>query len=253
MPSKKKVIEAPAVKVEKKYATLTSWSYSVYNSYIKCALSVMFEKIQRIKIEEPPNPHFEKGDRVHKSAESHIKGTGKAPTVIPELVGVKDRLNVFRKMRAMAELEWAFTKDYVQTSWFGRDAWLRMKVDVCATSSEPPLIQITDWKTGKVYPEHKQQRSLYALGGLQMAELGLLPGIKSGDKAVELIAEHLSTDTTQSATERFKMKDLKPLKREWGARIKGMMSDTTYRATTGFHCRYCKFRKSAGGPCQEDQ
>ena len=105
MPSKKKVIEAPAVKVEKKYATLTSWSYSVYSSYVKCALSVCFDKVLCIRIEEPPNPHFEKGDRVHKSAESHIKGTGKAPTVIPELVGVKDRLNVFRKMRAMAELE----------------------------------------------------------------------------------------------------------------------------------------------------
>lgn len=231
------------------FANLVSWSYSVYTQYVKCPLSVCFDKVQRIRIVEPPNPHFEKGDRVHKAAELFIGGSGKVPVVIPELKAVKDRLAFFRKARASVELEWAFDKSYRPTSWFGQDAWLRVKTDVCLDTKEPPLVHITDWKTGKVYDEHKQQRSLYALAGLQLVELGALAG---GSKDVKLTAEHLYTDTTQSATEEYDMKDLAPLKREWGSRIKQMMSDTRYPAKTGFHCRYCRFRKSAGGPCKEN-
>lgn len=234
-----------------KFATLTSWSYAVYTQYMKCALSVCFDKIQRIRIIEPANPHFEKGNRVHAAAEAYIKSTGRAPAIIPELAAVKDRLAIFRKLKAMTERDWAFNRQWKPTGWFAPDAWLRVKVDVAAIDSgPPPLVYITDWKTGKMYDDHRQQRSLYALAGLQLLELGALP---SAAKDSEVVAEHLYTDTTQSATERFKPKDLAPLKREWLARIKQMMSDTKYPAKTGFHCRYCKFRKSAGGPCKEDQ
>ena len=241
--------EVPRFRPAERLATLTSWSYSVYSQYFKCPLSVCFDKVKRVRIVEPPNPHFEKGDRVHKAAETHIGSEGRPPALIPELKSVKDRLEFFRKARAKVELEWAFTKQYLPTSWFGGDAWLRVKTDVCLDAERPsPLVHITDWKTGRVYPEHRQQRSLYALAGLQLVDLGLLAG---GSKDVKLTAEHLYTDTTQSATEEYTMKDLKPLKREWETRIKGMMSDTRYPAKTGFHCRYCRFRKSAGGPCPE--
>lgn len=258
-----------------KLDVLKSWSYSVYTQYGKCPLSVCFDKIKRIRMIEPPNPHFEKGDRVHKGTERYLTAPEKelkklvtamkkeGPTlptgeVKPKstyelLKPVEGRLTAFRKLKAMAEQEWAFTKEYATTRWNDWDnCWLRIKVDVCATTAgskkTPPLIQITDWKTGKIYDDHKQQRSLYALGGLQLVELGLLAG---GDKKVKLVAEHLYTDTTQTATEEFTMKDLKPLKTEWAARIKQMMSDTKYPAKTGFHCRYCKYRKSNGGPCPE--
>jgi hypothetical protein len=188
---------------------------------------------------------------IHKSAENYIGGKGKPPAIIPELKAVKDRLVTFRKLKAFVEQDWAFTKDWLPTQWNDwTHCWLRIKVDVCAVTKEPPLVQITDWKSGKVYDDHKQQRSLYALGGLQLVELGLLAG---GAKDVKVIAEHLYTDTTQSATEEFTMKDLKPLKREWTTRIKQMMSDTRYPARVGSHCRYCKYRKSNGGPCPENQ
>lgn len=230
-------------------ANLTSWSYSVYTAYVKCPLSVCFDKIKRIRIVEPPNPHFEKGDRVHKSAEKYITGSGKAPAIIPDLKLVKDKLVLFRKLKAKAELDWAFTKSWVPTTWNDwTNCWLRIKVDVCAET--PGLVQITDWKSGKVYDDHKQQRSLYALGGLQLIELGLLG---NGAPVTKVTAEHLYTDTGQTATEEFTMKDLKPLKREWLNRIRQMMTDTRYPAKTGFHCRYCRYRKSNGGPCPENQ
>lgn len=242
--------KAPLVQAPQPLATLTSWSYSVYTSYMKCPLSVCFEKIKRIRMVEPPNPAFEKGNAIHKFAEDYISGKLKAAPILPELNSVKERLGKYRKAKAKVEQDWAFTKSFLPTQWNNwADCWLRIKVDVCHEEKQPPLVQITDWKSGRVYEEHKQQRSLYALGGLQLVELGLLA---DGDKDVKVVAEHLYTDTTQSATETYSMKDLKPLKREWMSRIKQMMSDTRYPAKTGFHCRYCKFRKSNGGPCPEE-
>ena len=249
-------------------AKLTSWSYSVYTSYLRCPMSVMFDKIKRIRIVEPPNPHFEKGNRVHDGAARYILTPDKAmPALMRELKkkrlddlvptyellkGVEDRLKAFRALKASAEQEWAFTSDWKPTRWDNwTGAWLRAKVDVCSVdmTGPSPLIQITDWKTGKQYSDHTQQRSLYALTGLQMVELGLLA---DGRKDVKLVVEHTYIDTTQSATESFALKDLRSLKREWAARIREMMNDTVYRARPSAHaCRYCKFNGKSGGPCKE--
>lgn len=232
-----------------RFNTLTSWSYSVYTQYIKCPFSVCLDKIQRVRIQEPPNPAFAKGDRVHGAAESHVRITGKPPALTEGLEKFKAKLDEFRKGKAAVELEWAFDAEYNPVDWRDWDrAWLRIKTDVCQDQKKPPLVQIVDWKTGKVYPDHKQQRSLYALGGLQLVKLGQLAG---GSKDVQLTASHCYTDTGQTATEQFTMKDLAPLKREWATRIKQMMSDTTFNTNPGRHCTWCKFAKSKGGPCPE--
>lgn len=219
---------------------------------MKCPLSVCFDKIKRVRIEEPPNPSFIKGNMIHDNAAGFI--SGKVDEIVPELKAVTARLKAYRKLKAVVEQDWAFTKDYAQTRWNDWTyCWLRIKTDVCAVTpgkkKEPTLIQITDWKSGKVYDDHKQQRSLYALGALQLVKLGVLA---PGAKDVKIVAEHLYTDTNQSGTEEFGAKDLPLLKREWATRTEQMMKDTKYPAKPGFHCRWCKFRKSAGGPCPEN-
>jgi hypothetical protein len=234
-----------------RFATLTSWSYSVYTQYLKCPFSVCLEKIQKVKIQEPPNPHFIKGNRMHSAADAFIGGTGKAPPITAEMMAVKDDLIRFRKLKARTELDWAFTKVWQPTGWFDGDAWLRIKTDVCADTLKPPTVDILDWKSGRVYPDHRQQRSLYALGGLQLVQIGQLAG---GSKDVKLTAQHAYIETGQRATEEFTMKNLAPLKREWLARIAGMMSDTVFKATPSSRvCRYCKFGVSKGGPCGQEK
>lgn len=237
----------------KKFSALTSWSYSVYTQYLKCPLSVCYDKVQRIKIAEPPNPHFERGDRVHKAAEQFVGSrSGRPSKLTAELEGLRNKLLMLRKAKARTEQEWAFDRDWRQVDW--RDwnrAWLRVKTDACLERSKPkPLVRIVDYKTGKVYDDHKQQRSLYALGGLQLVQLGELAG---GSAKVSLTAEHWYADTGLTATEEFTMTDLPRLKQEWLARTAQMMADTRYKPNPGYHCRWCRFRKSNGGPCEDEQ
>jgi len=203
----------------------------------------------RIRIQEPENPAFVKGNRVHDTAASIVSGKGKVPKLTPEMEPIKEQLMRMRAAKARTEQEWAFDKKWNPVDW--RDwkaAWLRIKTDICADTVTPPTVDIIDWKTGRVHPEHKQQRSLYALGGLRLVQIGQLAG---GDKAVQLTAQHVYADTGQSATEKFTMKNLKPLQNEWIARTRQMMTDTTFKTRTGRHCQWCKFAKSKGGPCPE--
>ena len=138
----KKTMTPPArtpIRPTPKLANLVSWSYSVYTAYLKCPMSVMFDKIQRIRIPEPPNVHFEKGDRVHKAAQAHVTGTGRAPAVIPELKLAKAKLDLFRKLKARAEMDWAFTKQYLPTSWFGQsEVDVRCQFDTRGESRHRP-------------------------------------------------------------------------------------------------------------------
>lgn len=246
-----------------RFATLTSWSFSVYTQYVRCPFSVCLEKIQRVRMVEPPNPHFAKGDCAHTLAEQCVAGKGRmpplvkripspekgAPPIVVDMSALKDRLAKLRGRKALVEQEWAFDRQWNPVDW--RDwnrAWVRVKTDVCAHEPDPPVVDIVDWKTGKVHPEHAQQRSLYAAAGLRLVQIGALAG---GSKDVRLTAEHVYVDTGQTATEEFTMKDLKPLQREWAARVKGMMADTEFKTHPGRHCRWCKFARSRGGPCPE--
>jgi PD-(D/E)XK nuclease superfamily len=233
-----------------KFATLTSWSFSVYSSYIKCPYQICLEKVQRIRITEPENPAFVKGNRIHASADACIKAIGKAPKIPDELKPIKDQLVRFRKLKAKTEQEWAFDKQWNAVAWNDWDrAWLRIKTDVCADTLEPPTVDIVDWKTGKQYDDHKNQRSLYAMGGLQLVQLGALAG---GSKDTMLTAQHVYVDTGLKATESYQMKQLPTLKREWLARIDFMMKDTVYAPKPSISaCKYCKFSAKKGGPCKD--
>lgn len=256
------------------FSTLSSWSYSVYQKYIQCPRSVCFDKIQRIRISEPPSPNLDYGSAAHGIAQQFVLTKGGLESVLKIAVKETNKERVakrehalapehfkraattleahtpllerLRKAKAKVELQWTFTKAYAATTWFAGDAWLRMIIDALAQTDN--VIDIVDYKTGKVYPDHAQQRSLYGLGALQLVQIGHLG---EGAKDIIVRPQHVYLDTGQSATEEFRMKDLKPLKREWEQRIKRMMSDTEFPTKTGPHCRWCKFAKSKGGPCPE--
>ena len=155
-----------------RFAQLTSWSYSVYTQYVKCPFSVCLDKILRVRIEEPDNPHFAKGNWAHDIAERFVSGVGRKPPLSANVVlpgdkeptrlsveSISAKLEELRGMKPRTEQELAFDRKWNQVDWRDwKTAWLRMKMDVCADSTEPPAVEIIDWKTGKVHQEHRQQR-----------------------------------------------------------------------------------------------
>jgi len=211
---------------------ITSWSYSRWKTYTECPLRAKLKFID--KLPDPSGPAADRGSAIHKMAQDYVEG------FIPELPLPLNQFSMgfdhLRRIKAKCEIEWAFTASWTPTDWLATDAWLRVKTDAYVLKDDE--LTIIDYKTGRVYPEHKDQCSIYALAGFLV-----VPGVK------EICTQLWYTDQQQIADHLYKKKDFPALKKDWIKRSRPMLNDTKFLPIPGAHCRYCIFKKGVGGQC----
>lgn len=239
---------------------ILAWSYSTFSVYKECPQRARFQKIDKLR--EPDVPAMIRGNEVHKAAEDFTKGaTKKLPK---ELATFKEEFLHIKKAGGIPEKDWAFDKDWNPCSWFGPQAWLRVKVDLHSVEIEKigpntseTVVHIIDHKTGKApadprkpgtrqpawedkkFYQHDEQRSIYALAAMIMYP-----------DADRVIAKHWYLDAGVEHTSTYVRADLDKLKKEWLKKIKPMMNDTSFAPRPSSDaCRFCHFKKSNGGPC----
>lgn len=251
----------------------TSWGWTRYNDYKLCPLKAKLKHIDHI--DEPGSEPMTRGSAIGRLAEVYVRGTFVFdPKNDRELVsyceddkpfaiklaklvakgGMVKELQrfekLFKKLRAQAkryphtvevEGEWAFDAKMRTTSWFGKDTWLRVKVDVGQSHNAHEMV-IIDWKTGKVRDdkteEYMEQLELYAFGAfhhhpqLQTAEVKLCyldSGITYPDDFGEKIV--------------FRRSDVPKLKKAWDKRTRAMLLDRHFAPRPNDKCRWCFYRK----------
>jgi len=241
-----------------KLVQITAWSYSRYGTYTQCPFKAKLTCIDKMR--EPDSPAGLNGTRVHALAAAflgrvmpefdqtnlkleqelqRIRKTLKPPV---ELNTFTEEFKGLRKLKTLllVEQDWAFDREWQPTSWFGPQAWLRMKVDLhyLETKKYDTTIHIRDYKTGKKNPDHILQRSLYALGAfLQYPD------------AKRAVVAHWYLDQGVEDVQEWSSTELPKLKKEWLQRTKAMLSDSTFAPRPGEYCRWCWFSKVNGGPC----
>ena len=227
---------------KKPLVQLTAWSYSRFADYDTCPLKCKLKHIDHLK--EPSNAAMDRGNIVHKLAEQFVTGQLRAYPVKELGKAFKESIANLRKIKAICEQEWAFTKQYVMTSWFAKDAWLRIKMDAhylelqkVRKLTETKIVTV-DYKTGREHQEHALQRSLYAVGALQV-----YPDAQS------VHVEHWYLDSGAVGADDFKRSQLPMLLKQWEQRTRAMLNDHRFAPRAGQHCRWCHWRKSNGGPC----
>ncbi len=248
-----------------KLVQLTAWSYSRYADYGKCPAFAKFKHIQKLK--EPGSATLDKGNRTHGLAQVWVTGKlgdtwGMQPALIaelqafakrikratipPELERFAEEFNTLRAAGAAAEENWCFTREWEPCRYDDWNrVWLRVKTDahylkvVKNGRARETTVHIIDYKTGKEYPEHAEQRSLYALGAFL-----------NYPDAVKAVAEHWYLEAGVERKSEFVAADLEKLQAEWTRRTTAMLNDTTYAPRPSDKCRYCHFRKENGGPCK---
>lgn len=213
---------------------ITSWSYSRFSVYDKCPAKAKYKFID--KLPEPPAPAMERGNVIHKLAESYTKGEIKK--LPPELKLFKNEFANLKKSNPIVEESWAFTKDWLKTVW---NDWancaLRIKVDAgCVDGTD---LHIIDHKTGKKRDSYDTQLSLYAAP----API-IFPKIKK-------IFTHLwFLDSGETVTNEYDAKDAPQLRADWDKRVQPMLNDTRFAPKPSHECRWCPYSKSKGGPCK---
>lgn len=236
---------------------ITAWSHSRFGTYNTCPAKAKFSIIDKIR--EPDSAAGLNGTRVHLIAAAWV--TRRMPKLEPGTIQFKKELEAvlagkkvpreletfeeeFSVLRALkpephTEQEWAFDREWEPTSWFGSQAWLRIKVDLeyLETKKKGPIrnttAKIRDYKTGKKnQEEHELQRSLYALGAFLT-----YPDIARVEVA------HWYLDAGVEDVQEWDLSELDGLKEFWIKKIEAMMNDTTFAPRPGEYCRWCWFSK----------
>ena len=231
---------------------ITAWSYSRYSVYEDCPFKAKCKFIDKLP-EPPAGPAVDRGIAMHSLAEQIISGKmspkqediDRAEKFRAEFMSgpaktFKKEFALAKKGNPLCEAEWAFRSDWSDTSWFGKDAWCRVKTDLVFGDKKGEAITIVDHKTGKRNESHKTQLSLYALAGfLKFPKLDHI-------SAALWYLDHGAPIPTES----YERDELGDMIDAWEERTRPMLNDTAFVMKPNNSCRWCAFSASKGGPCK---
>lgn len=143
----------------KRPGTAVPWSYSSLTAFENCPKRFYLTRIAKA-VSEGTNPAMEEGNRKHKILEDFVKGRGGLADLQPMEKFMK-RL-IAEPGSKVPELQFGLTQDLRPTEFFGKDVWLRGKLDISVIG--PKVGYILDYKTGKEKTDFQQLRLFAAVG-----------------------------------------------------------------------------------------
>jgi hypothetical protein len=123
------------------------------------------------------------------------------------------------------------------TVWEGDSVYVRAVFDLLT----PPIsdqVEVYDWKSGKIYENHRDQRELYSV--LAVAKY---------PEAKRVRATSVYVDSGQQRGEVYELADLAGARSRWENRLARLESATEFPFNPQFSCRWCPYSKAQGGPC----
>lgn len=215
---------------------ITAWSYSRVELYERCPLAFKLRHID--KVPEEPSPAMERGNRVHADLAAHILGQGPIPAEGAKMAGMLGELAALPMAMKSVEQEWGFDRHWNPTGWFGKDTWLRVKLDACVVYPDGTA-DVIDHKTGKKYATNNDQMELFAL-----AVFRKFPDV------VQATTRLWYVDSGDEVAKDFVVVDADYLMARWEQRIEPMFADTVFAPRPNDKCRFCSYAKGKGGPCK---
>jgi hypothetical protein len=219
------------------FPKIKAWSYSVVKQHAKCPLSVRLQKIDRIPM--PDNEAQGRGRGIHDELKVLVEtGDFPAGALIPHKETWRRRLLHLHVAGAKAEQQIAFDRQWNVVPWFGANVWCRIIIDAIMVTKD--IVRVHEFKTGKVYPEHEQQKRLYALAAMK-----LYPGHDAFVVGCDYIDQpNLADDLTK-----FVRAQEASLEQEFVNFAAPLLNEDIYPAAPGTHCKWCSYSRSNNGPC----
>lgn len=220
---------------------LKSWSYSKWSMFNQCKYK--FKEVHLKGNYGPAGPAADRGNAIHKVAEQFILNN---ITGMPKEIACFDR--EFKELRrrvkkgiGFGEQEWAHDKDWRPTAWKGPKTWVRGKCDYHGVdeTEDGVVIDIVDYKTGRMYSSHEKQAKLYGVMGMHRYQ--------------DVVGAHVEfwyLDQDEITEFDFSLGDLKKLNTFWTNQGRKMMEAKAFPKEPGDHCRYCHLRDNKLGTCK---
>lgn len=207
------------------------WSLSQHNLYKKCPTAYKFRVIERRP--DPAGPAAARGQDTHAQLEGYLK-TGNWAGNIREFT--RQRAETMREWGYIPEVKIALTEDWRSVEWKDPAAWVRGVID--AIHCDKNEVRMGEWKTGKVYDDHVNQRRLYLV--LALSAYPEIPKAR---------IETIYADQDHAQEDILLRENLAVEQAYWKDAVVPMLTDTFFSPRPGGHCRWCAFSRDKGGPC----
>jgi hypothetical protein len=188
--------------------------------------------------DDDKNTAARRGTIIHKTAEDLIMSK-KLPPIPPLFTFFKQEIKELHRIKAVAEVKLGITRDWKPCEFDAKNFWWHGALDVVGMTGKDSA-WVGDWKSGRVYPQHKQQLEIYAVVVL------------IHDEWVDrVVCEDFYIDQKKKATEIYARSQLERLKILWERRTLAMFNDREFAPCPSNLCGWCPFRKEAGsGLCE---
>lgn len=219
------------------------YSYSSIATYKQCPAKFEFAYITKPDVPGiPPGPALERGTTIHNSVEDYLNGS--VEFLHPDIhsnygqfmLGIREGPGDIRP-----EWEWGITWEFKPCAYDAADCMLHGYMDLVILPEDTNAsIDLYEWKTGKIYREpHNDQINKYSIA--LMSHFPEYPGV---DAMLTYFDQH---DYKKVAYPQTMMFEYKPaLRREIGT----IADATRFPTMPSFKCKWCKFSRHNGGPCQ---
>ena len=209
-------------------------SYSKLSTYETCPDKAKYRYI--LNIQEEKGPAAQRGTDLHASAENYLLGN--KTSVRKELTSIIPALRETKKNKPVIEHKIALTRGLEKVvDWKSDKAWFRLVLD--AAYAVEQTLHIQEWKSGKMYDDHVDQRQLYAIGGL--AQWPLVEGA--------VVTTHY-IDLKNTVDVRVDRQRATLLTWHFNERLEAMERDQRFGPRPGIYCRWCPYSRYKGGPCR---
>ncbi len=217
------------------------YSYSRLATYKKCPLKFKLAYIDKIEKPYEPSPAMERGSAIHDSLEAFVLGHSEQlhPDIHEHYGQFFFSLREQYGSALIPEAKWALNWEWEVCDYDDTDCMVRGYMDLKFVP-EDDNIQVFEYKSGNIYPEHTSQQCLYGTAAL----------IQHPDKeGVDVTAIYV--DKKQNKKIYYPASMLFEYKPMWMHQIMEIENaqPEDFIPKPHFMCRYCQFRASNGGPC----
>lgn len=210
-----------------------SWSLTSLQTFEQCGKKYFLKYVE--KIPEVRNQFASRGVDLHKIIESQFGAV--AEPLPPDLTHYAQFFDNLQKYECRPEHKLALTKTWEACAWDSPDVWWRGVIDLLVLPTEE-VAYVYDWKTGKIYPDHDDQKEIYSIA------VGChFPNLR------EVRAIHVYVDLGRNKEKHFHVDQLLALRDRWVRRALAPETAVEFIPNPTFKCRYCSYSREKGGPC----
>lgn len=228
------------------------WSFSGLMLFEQCGFKYAAQYLKHrveaeLSVGLPPrtfHPAATRGTELHAAIDKHLTEGAPLPN---ELKYWAPAFHEIKSYHIKSEHRIAVRKDWTVCGWTDPDVWCRAILDLLAQKPQN-LMAVYDWKTGKQYDEHYDQKEHYAL--MTIAEHPALSMVRA-------VHVYLDYPNTQPTVREYTPIDLVARRIIWTERANKLEAATNdpdllraFPMQPNKFCKWCDLRRSAGGPCK---